>query len=48
MELSHTAKNQIRVSFEQIVQKCKTVGDLQKLDQEVKKLKRQNGQPQKR
>lgn len=31
-------KEEVRVSFDQIVQKCSTVGELQKLNEEVKKL----------
>ena len=39
MDETEKIKQEIRVSFEQILQKCETVGDLQKLNQEVRRLK---------
>jgi len=36
---SEEIKSNIAVSFAQIVEKCETVGDLKKLNKEVKKLK---------
>jgi len=38
MKISNKAKNQIKVSFEQIVEKCETVGDLVKLDKKVREM----------
>ena len=39
MDETEKIKQEIRVSFEQILQKCETVGDLQRLNNEVGRLK---------
>ena len=39
MKTTAQIKQEIKVSFEEIVEKCKTIGDLIKLNNEVMRLK---------
>ena len=40
MKTIETKKQQIKVSFEQIVDKCKTVGELQELHNKVMEMRK--------
>lgn len=38
MKLSQQIRNNLVVSFEHIAENCKTVGDIQKLEQQLRKI----------